>query len=427
MKKSHNYKVTVLSRNAFAVNGSTLYAVDFCNCLARFGFDVTLVSLKQPDFSCQKITSNSSKVKWRTPGYIQIGQYLFSTNYKRWIYFIRLKISTQFTNHFRFLRFLRNCRDRIAKSFGHKDDVIIQDNKKDDHFIYTKSECSWVSKTIHDIAPQFIVFDFIDTIPLMAQLQNLKNNVRICLAHDIFHRRPSSAISGFQLAAIITKGKELAYFNKMSAVITIQDEEASYLKSCKINPAVFSIPFSIMAFRDNAVNARRPVRHQLLFIGNHSDHNEIGLKWFIRNVFPLLREKASDYQLICCGSVCGTIDKSQLVPGIYLCGIVNDLSKYYMQSSCTIVPLLFGSGLKTKLMESLANSCPVVSTSIGVQGIQKPERYGIVVADHPREFAEAIHMLEGKKELTREEKMAFELDFSPEKIYQPLLSFLKKD
>ena len=69
------------------------------------------------------------------------------------------------------------------------------------------------------------------------------NAVKICLAHDIFHRRASSAICNVSVSPLYSKEEEIAYFNKMDAVLTIQDEEASYLKSCNITAAVFSIPF----------------------------------------------------------------------------------------------------------------------------------------------------------------------------------------
>src|SRR5690606_7639083 len=75
--------------------------------------------------------------------------------------------------------------------------------------------------------------------------------------------------------------------------------------------------------------------------------------------------------------------------GIDFVGEVPRVQEYYRESAVAIVPLLSGSGTRLKILESMALGTPVVSTSLGAQGIDcGPEE--IRLADTPERFAAAI-------------------------------------
>jgi glycosyltransferase involved in cell wall biosynthesis len=75
-------------------------------------------------------------------------------------------------------------------------------------------------------------------------------------------------------------------------------------------------------------------------------------------------------------------------PNTVIHGFVPDLSNMWEMASLSIVPLLAGSGTRLKILESLANGVPCVSTTIGAFGLDLKKGEGVELADCPREFAD---------------------------------------
>ncbi|NJO07064.1 MAG: glycosyltransferase, partial [Chloroflexaceae bacterium] len=91
--------------------------------------------------------------------------------------------------------------------------------------------------------------------------------------------------------------------------------------------------------------------------------------------------------------------------GISTCvyGDVPDVRPYMAQAAAYIVPLRMGGGIRLKLLEALAMQLPVVSTTMGAEGV--PELRGgthLLLADTPRTFANAVLLLLGQPEMRRQ-------------------------
>jgi len=84
-------------------------------------------------------------------------------------------------------------------------------------------------------------------------------------------------------------------------------------------------------------------------------------------------------------------------PAINFIGPVDDVMKYYRESSVAIVPLLTGSGTRLKIMEAMSFGNPVVSTGTGAEGLLVKPNNNIFIADTPQDFANAIaNLIENK-------------------------------
>jgi glycosyltransferase involved in cell wall biosynthesis len=78
-------------------------------------------------------------------------------------------------------------------------------------------------------------------------------------------------------------------------------------------------------------------------------------------------------------------------PGeVVFAGMVDDLAGEYLTASVALVPLRAGSGLKVKLIEALAHGVPVVSTSVGAEGVEAASPDILRIHDDPEGFAKAI-------------------------------------
>ena len=86
-------------------------------------------------------------------------------------------------------------------------------------------------------------------------------------------------------------------------------------------------------------------------------------------------------------------------PSISVLGFVDDLTGLYKKCRCAVAPILRGSGTRIKILEAMAAGIPVVSTTIGAEGIDANEAEHLLVADNPGDFANAVLLVISDDEL----------------------------
>ena len=133
-------------------------------------------------------------------------------------------------------------------------------------------------------------------------------------------------------------------------------------------------------------------RHDIAFVGGFSHTPNIdAVLWFANEIFPLIREK-SDIKFHIIGSNAPDEVKALSdMDGIVFEGFVSDerLSELYSECRMIVVPLRYGAGVKGKVIEDLYNGLPIVTTSIGAEGIEGIEDV-TVIKDEPEDFAQAV-------------------------------------
>ena len=118
--------------------------------------------------------------------------------------------------------------------------------------------------------------------------------------------------------------------------------------------------------------------------------NVDGALWLGRKVWPLVRAARPDARLLLVGRQPAPAVRDLAGPDIDVTGTVPDVQPFLAQARCTLAPLLAGGGSRLKILESLAAGRPVVSTRVGAEGLDDVVAHGIVVADNPRSFADAV-------------------------------------
>lgn len=119
-------------------------------------------------------------------------------------------------------------------------------------------------------------------------------------------------------------------------------------------------------------------------------HNIDGLLWFIKKVFPLIQKEFKDTQLKLIGKNLNINLPELNQEGIQAIGYVDDVRLHLNKASVYIVPLFVGSGIRIKILEAMAMKLPVISTTIGAEGIKTNYENGLFIADEPEDFADAI-------------------------------------
>jgi glycosyltransferase involved in cell wall biosynthesis len=170
----------------------------------------------------------------------------------------------------------------------------------------------------------------------------------------------------------------------------------------------------------------------LLFVGTLGYlPNEIGLSWFLRTVWPRVRRQAPGTEL----DVVGGRPAPWLVArngqdGVRVHGFVEDLGPLYEKASFSIAPLLAGSGTRMKILESLAYSVPVVSTSVGAYGLELGPEEGVFRVDQPDQFADRCVELLGAgpriDALGERGRQAVSAHYSWEKVHEKLKALVEE-
>ncbi len=131
---------------------------------------------------------------------------------------------------------------------------------------------------------------------------------------------------------------------------------------------------------------------RLLFVGG-MEHapNARGLGFFLEEIWPLLKRRQADLHLDIVGEgAAGRFPRAAGEALVRAHGFVEDLLPILNSAALMVVPLLSGSGTRLKILEAFSAGLPVVSTTIGCEGIECRDGEHIRVADSPQDFAQAV-------------------------------------
>ena len=139
-------------------------------------------------------------------------------------------------------------------------------------------------------------------------------------------------------------------------------------------------------------------KKQIFYSGTLSwTPNADGIDWFIDNCWPKVIQSHPDAELVICGKGADQKLKNKLLntSNVYFKGFVDDLEPLMSESRCAIVPLRFGSGMKIKTFDAMYKGLPIVSTSIGAEGIEVENGKHLLIANDPETFSiQVIQILE---------------------------------
>jgi glycosyltransferase involved in cell wall biosynthesis len=126
--------------------------------------------------------------------------------------------------------------------------------------------------------------------------------------------------------------------------------------------------------------------------------------YFCEKIFPLVRklDNSIEFHIIGKNPVKDVINLENKFDGVKVIGPVDDIKALVETSAVFVAPLVFGTGIKTKVIEALSYNVPVVATSIGAEGINFINGVNMFVTDNEVEFANNIIQLISSKDLNND-------------------------
>ncbi len=200
-------------------------------------------------------------------------------------------------------------------------------------------------------------------------------------ARDLYVRLQARKVARFERAALA----------RADAVIAVSDGDAARIREWTGNPRVFVVENGV----DATAFAPDPTAHvdaeEALFVGSLDWRpNQDAVLWFLEEVFPRLKalRPSATFRIVGRSPPWHLQEKARSVAGVSLDASVPDVRPFVARAAVSVVPLRIGGGSRLKICEALSMARPVVSTSVGAEGLAVE---GCVeIADGAEAFAAAV-------------------------------------
>ena len=192
---------------------------------------------------------------------------------------------------------------------------------------------------------------------------------------------------------------EKKVLNKFDGIIPITKKDGIFFAdqtSVLVEPISFGVDFDKIPYLENTTP-----EHALFHIGSMNwTPNIEGVKWFLTEVWPEVTVSMPKLKLYLAGREMPEWLKEMEIENVEIIGEVPDAYKFMASKTISIAPLFSGSGIRIKIIESMAMGKAVIATSIGAEGINYTNGENILIADTKKDFAKAVKKLYSNKTLT---------------------------
>ncbi|GGK78159.1 glycosyltransferase [Rufibacter glacialis] len=187
------------------------------------------------------------------------------------------------------------------------------------------------------------------------------------------------------------KETETYLFDHSDVILTPSEEEKKIIGALNPNYNVQVIrPFIYNTLNEPVVDFAS--RKDILFVGGFGHMPNVdGVIWFVKEVWPLVKQQIPDAKFIIIGSNPPEQVKQLANEDVIFKGFVSDeeLERTYKEVKLVVVPLRYGAGVKGKLVEAMHYGVPLVTTSEGIDGLPGDVSF-IVPANNPVQLSEQV-------------------------------------
>lgn len=207
--------------------------------------------------------------------------------------------------------------------------------------------------------------------------------------------------------------REIASIYRCDFSIIISEYEMNLLKS------TFNIPEQILLylplfFEPKNINfgSSFTERKNFFFIGNfYHEPNKQTVQILKEKIWPSIRKKLPDAELHIYGAYVSEhfLNLTNEKSGFIVKGRAENSKELFQSYKVLLAPMPFGAGLKGKILEAMANSCPFISNEIGVEGIFDSSEYEEFICNNYLDFAEAaVKIYQQKNSWNEAQKIGIE-------------------
>jgi len=202
------------------------------------------------------------------------------------------------------------------------------------------------------------------------------------------------AIRGFRalLELYRLKGYEFAMYRDVDKVITLTPQERERLLQYAPDLDIDVVPHGVDTEKFAPVSPEEQ-EMSIAFLGNYPhDPNRDAVIYFIKDIWPYLKRALSGIKFY----VIGRDPTSDILAAakedrdIVATGTVEDVRDYLRKAKVFVAPIRLGKGFRGKILEAMAMAIPVVTTSLGAEGIPVEDMNNMLIANDPETFVDRV-------------------------------------
>jgi len=258
-------------------------------------------------------------------------------------------------------------------------------------------------KLLSEESFDIVQFEGLYVLPYINTVRECSSALTVFRSHNAEHEiwksfssatgNPLKKIYLANLAARLMK-MSTRYINSYDLIVPISDRDSSFYQSIgNIKPSM--VCSSGYDTKKVPLHANHAASNQLFYIGSLDWlPNRQGLLWFLGKVFRKLSRDNPEMVFYIAGrNAPGTFIRKINQPNVKYCGEVMTARDFVSSKGISVVPLFSGSGMRVKIIESMALGKPVVATSKAAEGLDVVNGENILIADRPYEFRRHINSL----------------------------------
>jgi sugar transferase (PEP-CTERM/EpsH1 system associated) len=245
----------------------------------------------------------------------------------------------------------------------------------------------------------------VESIHLMNYLRTIRASPKRALAVCAWHNLESELMQRYseqeksaprrayaRRTARLMKDFEQRALSEFDAHIAVSERDAARLRA--INPAakVFVIENGVDSAHYSPVEYKSGKPKRLVFVGSMDYHANVeGTVKFARNVWPAIHQHKPLLTFTIVGKdPAPDVRELSSIKGVEVTGSVPDVRSYYREAIAAVVPLNVGGGSRLKILEAMAAGVPVVSTTLGAEGLDVRDGENILIADGEDRLAQVV-------------------------------------
>jgi len=258
-------------------------------------------------------------------------------------------------------------------------------------------------------------------VPVLFDMDDIEHRAlaRTIIAQPLW---PSERLRLMHVPAVMWRERQAIRLSLASFVCS--QDDATALRKLATTETVHVIP--------NTVNAPNHIHHNtnsvdtLGFIGSFAHTPNVdAVQWLLADIWPQIRRARPNARLRIGGAGSQQLfGNAHGKDGVEILDFVDDLGAYYQSLNLVIAPLRFGAGTRVKIIEAAGYAMPVVSTSLGAEGLALSNGTEILLADKADHFADqCVQLLENQGsaiEVGRAARRCFEQHYNRNAIVESI-------
>jgi len=241
-------------------------------------------------------------------------------------------------------------------------------------------------------------------VPTFTPVPSLFEDLELTTIYDLYTKSTSFKRLRAGLTYLKTKHYISNMVTRFKAITVVSELEKKILSEfAPANLPIFVIPNCLDGTQYHNIHVK-PEPNTLIFTGSLTyQANYQAACYFLNEIFPLVKQVVPKIHMKITGRTGGrTLPLEFQDKEVELTGFVEDVKPLIASSWVSVVPILEGGGTRLKILEALALSTPVVSTSKGAEGLDVQNEQHLLIAENPQDFADSIIRLLKDPELHKQ-------------------------